>query len=187
MKNNYEKRFEAKIIEVLENGVVLDRSAFYPLKGGVQNDIGMLVINGKKFIVTKVSETNGKVIHTLDKMDGIKEGMETHGEIDWNRRYKLMRLHTASHLLEAMMHKKTNCLIGSGKVSIDGSYMGFTIEEMNRPLIEQAVSDANKLIEQGAEVIITFVEREKALLDSNMIKLASKLPPLVKKLRVVEI
>lgn len=187
MKNNYTKRFEAEIIEIVGNGVVLNQSAFYPLKGGVQNDIGMLVINGKKFIVTNVTETNNKVIHTLDKIEGIEIGMAVNGEIDWNRRYKLMRLHTASHLLEARMHKKTGCLIGSGKVSIDSSYMGFTIEEMNKSLIEQSVDDANKLIENGAKVSITFMKRENALLDSNMIKLANKLPPLVKELRVVEI
>jgi len=187
MKDNYAKRFEAKIIEIVKNGVVLDRSAFYPLKGGVQNDIGMLVIDGKKFIVTNVSQINGKVIHTLDKIDGVEVGMKVNGEIDWNRRYKLMRLHTASHLLEAMMFKKTGCLIGSGKVSMESCYMGFTISEMDKELIKQAVEDANKLIEKGAPVKIYFMKREEALKDLEVVKLATKLPPMIKELRIVDV
>jgi len=187
MTDNYIKRFESKILEVLENGVVLERTAFYPLKGGVQNDIGMLVANGKKYNVTGVFYENEKVVHKLESTEGLEVGMKVNGEIDWNRRYRLMRLHTAAHLLEAMMYKKTKCLIGSGKVSIDSSYMGFTIEQMDRALIESAVEDANRLIDKGANVIISFMDRERAMQDPEIVKLAMKLPPQVKKLRIVTI
>lgn len=185
MKDNYVKRFEAKVLEVLEDGVVLDRTAFYPLRGGVDCDKGMLVA-GKKHDVTAVVWRDGKVVHLTD-VTGLKPGMPVHGEIEWGRRYQLMRNHTASHLLEAMVFRKTGALIGSGNVSVDRSHLGFTLENMDRSLIEQAVADANAAVDRGAPVTVSFMKREEAMKIPEIVKLAGKLPPAVKELRIIEI
>ncbi len=187
MKDCYIKRFEAEVADIREGGVVLDRTAFYPLKGGVQDDKGMLVADGKKYVVRGTRWVDGEVIHVVDSTEGLKPGMKVNGEIEWDRRYKLMRLHTSAHLLEAVIFKKTGALIGSGRVSVDGSYIGFTLEKMDRELIVNAVEEANQLIEKGAKVNISFMKREDALKDPNMVKLAGKLPPEVEELRIVEI
>jgi len=185
MKDNYTRRFEARVVEVLEDGVVLDRTAFYPLGGGVDCDHGMLVAERKRN-VTGVVWRDGKVVHLTDT-EGLERGMTVHGEIEWGRRYRLMRNHTASHLLEAMVFRETGALIGSGRVSVDRSYLGFTLENMDRTLIEQAVEEANKAVGKGAPVKIYFMKREEALKLPDIVKLAGKLPPAVKELRIVEI
>ena len=186
MKDNYLRRFEAKIIEITENGIVLDKTAFYPLGGGVNFDKGMIVAN-KKYDVTETKWQDGKVVHVISDTTGLSVGQTVNGEIEWGRRYKLMRNHTAAHLLEAVIFNKTKALIGGGKVDVNESYMGFTLEKMDRELIEASVKEANLLIEKGAPVKIYFMDREQALKDPDMVKLAGKLPPEVRKLRIVEI
>ncbi|MBR9681486.1 MAG: alanyl-tRNA editing protein [Candidatus Altiarchaeota archaeon] len=187
MKDCYIKRFEAEIVEVLESGVVLSETAFYPLAGGVQEDKGMLVVNGKKYNVTATKWMDEKVVHILDSVEGLTSGTKVNGELEWDRRYKIMRLHTAAHLLEAVIYKKTGALIGGGKVSVDGSYMGFTLDEMDRELIIDTVKVANKLVDAGAKVKVSFMKGEEALKHPGMVKLAGKLPPKVAELRIVEI
>ncbi|MBR9690038.1 MAG: alanyl-tRNA editing protein [Candidatus Altiarchaeota archaeon] len=186
MKDNYTRRFEAEITEVLDGGVVLNRTAFYPLGGGVGDDKGMIIAD-KKYNVVGTKWQDGKAIHLIEDTTGLRVGMTVNGEIEWGRRYKLMRNHTSAHLLEAMVFNKTGALIGSGNVSVDKGYLGFTLENMDKELIEQAVKDANKLIEKGAPVKIYFMDRKTALADKDMVKLATKLPPEVKELRIVEI
>jgi misacylated tRNA(Ala) deacylase len=187
MEDNYVRRFEGKITEVLQNGVVLDVSAFYPLMGGVQNDIGMIVAGGKKYDVVDVQKIDGKIVHILNRMDGLSAGQKVNGEIDWNRRYKLMRLHTAAHLLSAVVFRETGALIGSGRVDTESTYLGFTLENPDKVLIENAVKKSNKLIDAGAEVDISFENRRDALKNPETVKLAEKMPPEVDKLRIVTI
>ncbi|MBR9680644.1 MAG: alanyl-tRNA editing protein [Candidatus Altiarchaeota archaeon] len=186
MKDNYLRRFKATITEIVENGIVLDRTAFYPLGGGVNFDKGMIVAD-KKYNVIETKWQDGKIVHIIEDTSGLLKGQTVNGEIEWERRYKLMRNHTAAHLLESIVFDKTKALIGSGKVDTDKGYLGFTLENMDRELIQGAVDKANKLIEKGAPVKIYFMERSEALKDPNMVKLAGKLPPEVKRLRIVEI
>ena len=186
MKDNYLRRFEAEVTEVLPNGIVLNKTAFYPLGGGVNYDKGMIV-GDKKYNVLETKWQDGKVVHVIEDTSNFSVGQTVHGEIEWGRRYKLMRNHTSAHLLEAMIFKKTGALVGSGRVDIEKSYLGFTLEKMDKSLIEEAVKEANQLIEKGAPVKIYFMERKKALKDPEMVKLAGKLPPEVKELRIVEI
>jgi misacylated tRNA(Ala) deacylase len=185
MTDNYCRRFEATVTEVLDDGVVLDRTAFYPHGGGVAGDRGMLVA-GRKRDVTGTVWRGGRVVHLTDTQ-GLEKGTKVHGEIEWGRRHRLMRAHTASHLLEAFMFRRTGALIGSGRVSLGRSYIGFTLDEMDTELIAEVVKEANDTIEAGAPVTITFMPREEALEDPEMVKLAGKLPPEVKELRIVTI
>jgi misacylated tRNA(Ala) deacylase len=86
-----------------------------------------------------------------------------------------------------MVFKKTGALIGSGRVSVDRSYLGFTLENMDRALIERAVEEAHEAIERGAPVKTYFMKREEALKIPEIVKLAGKLPPAVEELRIIEI
>ncbi len=186
MKDSYLKEFEAKVVNVTDRGIVLDRTAFYPRKGGVDCDTGVLIAGGREIKIKEVL-WDGEVLHIPEKPEPISAGTPVKGRIDWERRYHLMKLHTAAHLLEAVIFKRTGALIGSGRVEIGGSYLGFTLENMDRELISEAVNEANSLIQRGAPVRIYFLPREEALKDPEMVKLASRLPPAVRELRIVEI
>ncbi len=186
MKDNYIREFTARVVELTDEGVVLDRTAFYPLKGGVNCDTGVLLAGGREHRVTGTYLRGGKVVHITDT-EGLEEGMEVSGKLDWERRYRLMRNHTAAHLLEAVLFRKAGALIGGGSVDAEKSRIDFTLEKMDRELIEDAVREANELVAGGAPVRIYFMPREDALRDPEMVKLAGKLPPEVRELRIVEI
>lgn len=187
MNNCYIKRFDAEIVEIVDEGVILNKTAFYPLSGGVEDDRGMLIINGNKFVVIGTRWINEKVVHLLENIGALKIGEKVNGEIEWERRHHLMRLHTAAHLLESEIYKKTGALIGSSRVAREGSYLGFTLDVMDKEIITNAVTGANKLIESGAKVNFKFMKRTEVMKNPDLIKLAGKLPPEVDDLRVVKI
>ena len=97
MENSYEKEMEAKVVKVDGNFVILDKTVFYPRGGGQPNDLGTLERNGGVFNVTNVLKRDG-VVHEVDR-EGLMEGDIVKGRIDWERRYKLMRMHTSAHVI----------------------------------------------------------------------------------------
>ncbi|GAH17616.1 unnamed protein product, partial [marine sediment metagenome] len=101
----YIKEFKARVTAVNreEGAVALDRTAFYPGGGGQPHDLGWL----NHIPVTEVKRQKDEIWHQLDgtlPMEGLPvEGEEVSGKLDWNRRYKLMRTHTAFHILCAVV------------------------------------------------------------------------------------
>jgi len=183
MDDSYLKEFDAEVTEVIdEQHVVLDQTAFYPQGGGQPCDYGTL--NDVKVI--EVKKKDGKIIHTLDQ-PGLKQGDKVQGVIDWDRRYKLMRMHTAAHLLSEVFHKETGCLITGNQLDTNKSRLDYSIENFERETFEECINKANQLIKTNASIKISYVPREEAMKYPNITKLAKILPPSVKNLRIVEI
>ena len=97
----YVSEFDATVTEVTDDGgVILDRTAFYIGGGGQPCDVGALTdASGVEFRVTKASRSGGSIVHAIDGSDRPAVGAAVHGAIDWERRYRLMRTHTALHIL----------------------------------------------------------------------------------------
>jgi len=88
--------FNAKIVEINSTEIILDQTAFYPLSGGQSGDHG--TINGLSVIDTQIED--GLIKHTVESEQKFKVGLEVECKLDWERRYKIMRLHSASHIME---------------------------------------------------------------------------------------
>jgi len=185
-EDSYMKEFEANIIFVNDNVVELDRTAFFATGGGEPNDTGKLTANGGEFLVLDVSKDGEKILHKVDK-EGLKAGDKVKGIIDWDRRYRLMRMHTAAHLLSALIHNEVDALITGGNLDLDRSRIDFNLETFDREKLIQLVNKANELIDQDAEVKSYIMKREDALRIPDIIKLAEAAPPDVDELRIVEI
>ena len=185
-EDSYVKEFEATITAVNDNTVELDQTNFYPTGGGEPNDIGKLISNGEGFQIIDVSKEGDKILHKVDK-EGLKVGDRVKGVIDWERRYRLMRMHTAAHLLSALINRETGALITGGNLDLDKSRIDFNLETFDREKIIQLVDRANKLIKQDAEVKSYTMKREDALKIPDIIKLAEAVPPDADELRIVEI
>ncbi len=189
--DSYLKEMDARIIKIVEEGVVLDRTVFHPRSGGVATDVGRITADEVTYEV-KEARLIGEgddvyILHILDRVDGLQEGMKVHGEIDWGRRYRLMRLHTAAHIISAIMYRDYGALITGGDIQPDKAKDDFSIESMDRSVFEEAIRKANEVVKQGIEVKIYWLDREEAMKIEGIIKLASKMPPNVRRLRIVEI
>ena len=106
MDECYLKEFEATVESVKDDKyVVLNQTAFYPLSGGVAYDTGVFIKDNEEFPVVYVGKFEGKISHEVSK-PGLKQGDKIIGKIDWPRRYKLMRLHSAAHLVSGIFRYK---------------------------------------------------------------------------------
>jgi len=100
-EDSYRKEFDAKVLVINGNQVVLEQTCFYARAGGQVGDTGE--INGIKVVDTIPDETRENVIHVLEKEPDFKAGDTAHGKIDWERRHKIMRSHSAAHLVDHFM------------------------------------------------------------------------------------
>ena len=185
MDDSYLKEFDATVVAVSEDGIVLDRTAFYPVGGGLPSDTGYIVVNGEKIRVKHVFKKGGEVYHVIEGT--VNEGAKVKGIIDWDRRYRIMRLHTAAHVLSGLLYNKLGVLITGNAIRETRAHIDFSLEKTDRQLFQQVINEANELIKQGRPVKIYYMEREKVLQTPGLIKLAGKLPPNIPILRIVEI
>src|SRR5437870_2213007 len=99
----YQRAVEAIVIEVLDEGVVLDRTVFYARGGGQPGDTGRLGWAEGEALVSDTFHAEGRTIHQIREGDVPKPGTTVRAEIDWDRRYLLMRTHTALHVLSGVV------------------------------------------------------------------------------------
>ena len=179
LEDSYLKEFSSVVLKVNDGRVVLKESAFYPGGGGQPCDIGV-IINGGKHIVTNVSRGEEGIVHAIEGY--VAQGEEVKGIIDWERRYILMKMHTAAHLLSAVIHSKTGALITGNQLGVEQSRIDFSLEEFDRDKIQEHCEEANRLIAEGRMVKIYFTD------SLNVPTLLAKgLPEGIEKIRVVEI
>ncbi|MEM2009564.1 MAG: alanyl-tRNA editing protein AlaXM [Thermosphaera sp.] len=187
--DSYLKEIEADVIRVQGNKIILNQTIFHPRSGGVDNDTGWIIYDDVEKLVTNVfiDKETGEVIHELEKEVDIPVGCKVHLRLNWNRRYKLMRLHTAAHILSAIMYNDYKALITGGNITEEYGYDDYSLESFEKELFEQAVKKANEIASRGFEVKIYWLPRDEALKIPGIVKLASKMPPSIEKLRIVEI
>ncbi len=159
-KDPYVREFKAKVVDVKGDAVKLDVTAFYPESGGQPWDTGTLTWEGGKARVEKVLFEGDEVWHYVDHVP--PKGVEVTGRIDWDRRYRLMRMHTAAHLLMAAVNEYFNkkvSVVGSG-LDLDESRMDFNakIKKDDLGKIEEIV---NKWVEEGHDVRIHLFDSEE--------------------------
>jgi len=188
--DSYFREFEARVERVSGNMVVLDQSAFHPLTGGVGCDVGWLIKDDVKLRVVRVEiDRMTKVVsHMIDgDVSGLGQGDAVKGMIDWDRRYALMQLHTAAHLIAAVMYRDYSALITGGQVDVDQAKLDFNLPRTDREVFEDAVKKANEEAAKHVELRVYFLSRDEALKVPGVVKLAERMPPEERELRIVEI
>ena len=187
-RNSYKKEFEAEIKEVNENKVILSATYFYPSSGGQPNDTGKMIRtqDRKEFKVIDIKKENNAVIHILDS-SGLSKGDKVKCIIDWDRRYKLMKMHTAAHIISAIIHKKTGAMITGNQLDVKKSRIDFSLDNFNKEEIQEYIEEANNEIKKGHKVETSIISKEEAEKIKNLSKLAKGLPPSLKEIRIVKI
>ena len=180
----YAKEFTAKVDWVDGNRVVLDQTAFNPHGGGLLGDTGSL---DDTKVVDTVKGDGEAIVHILDSPANFAVGSNVHGTLDWDRRYKIMRMHTSAHLLSSIFNKQTGALITGNQIEPDKSRIDFSLENFDRERMLACCNQANEAIVKNPPVKTYFLKREDALKIPGIIKLATAAPPNVQELRIVEI
>ncbi|MFW6141947.1 MAG: alanyl-tRNA editing protein [Candidatus Saliniplasma sp.] len=186
IESNYIKEFEAIVQTSGGDYVVLDRTAFYPEGGGQPSDTGTLKWDGCESKVFKV-EKKGKIIHRLE--GPIPDvGVGVNGKIDWERRYKHMKLHTAQHLFSAIVYELFSGKTVGNKIYTDYSRVDFQPVDLSDQDIEQIDEEVNALIDEAHPVSIYNEKREvlEDEIEEGRVNL-SLIPKSIKELRVIDI
>ncbi len=179
----YMREFDAEVELVDGNRVVLDQTAFNPRGGGLVSDTGRL--NGMK-VIEAVKEGDN-VYHMLEAPAELRVGDRAHGVLDWDRRYRIMRMHTSAHILSAVVNGETGALITGNQISPDESRVDFNLENFDKEKMSHYMDGVNEAVGRGLEVKTFFMKREEALANPGFVKLANAMPPSVDVLRIVQI
>jgi misacylated tRNA(Ala) deacylase len=187
--DSYRKDFEAKIQRVNGTEVVLDQTVFHPLTGGVAFDTGSLQSDGvtRTVLHVEIDRITKEITHVVDDAAGFQPANTVKGTITWERRYRLMRLHTTAHLIAAVMYRDYDARITGGQVDADQAKMDFNLPRTDREIFEDAVKKANMEVQKRTPLKIYFLNRDEALKIPGVVKLAERMPPDGRELRIVEI
>ena len=187
LNDSYLRECDAHVVSV-KNGkyIVLDQTVFYPKGGGQPWDTGKMVKDNEVYNVVYVGKFSGEISHEVDRA-GLKEGDRVHCVLNWKRRYKLMRSHTAAHTLASILCRETGALITGNQIEEDKVRFDFNLKEYSREILERYIEKANKLLGKDIPVKWYEIPREEALKIPHVSKMAKASFPNVPKLRIVEI
>lgn len=164
MHDNYLKEFDAKVISVGEQYIVLDRTAFYPRGGGQACDRGIIQKGTESVNITKVLKEDGEVRHYFDGDVKFSNGDSVHGKIDWEYRYMLMKMHTLQHVFSRYMQNTYSAQTISSSVGVPKSHADFQpIEKFSDEEIASIESDVNEILSRKYDVEIRFMKRQEAI------------------------
>lgn len=188
----YTQEFDATITAVNGDRVALDRTAFYPGGGGQPNDEGWLTVAGVRLQVAKVKKAGAEIWHWLEAADGglpkIAAGQPVHGQVDWERRYALMRTHTAMHILCGVVWRDYEASVTGGNMEPGAGRMDFEFAAMSKDLVTEIEEKCNAEIAAARPVRERNLPREEAFQIPDLIRTKiNLLPPAISEVRTVEL
>ena len=179
--------FTATVLSVDDNRIELDQTAFYATSGGQPHDTGHITWESGAASVIDVRSVEGKVLHTLAGL--IPEvGTEIHGEIDADRRKNMMRTHTAMHILCGVIWRDWKRVVTGGNMDALSGRMDFEIDQIPEGFAKKIEDLCNIEIKADRPVEVSFMSRESAVFDRDLIRTKTNLvPETVSEIRVVDI
>jgi misacylated tRNA(Ala) deacylase len=189
--DSYLSAFDATVTGLDEetHGIILDKTAFYPGGGGQPPDKGEITIAGETFTVKRARKRGDDVIHILEGEDALpKVGTPVQGQIDWDRRYQLMRTHTAMHVLCGVIFRDYGASVTGGDMDPLKGRMDFEFETMHKDLVEAIEEAINQEVANARPVRVDILPREEAFQIPDLIRTKiNLLPEGIQQVRVVEI
>jgi misacylated tRNA(Ala) deacylase len=192
----YARTVEARVVTVEESGeaplVILDRTVFYPGGGGQPSDRGLLLraSDGRTWTVRGARKAGGDIVHQLEP--------GPHGpparddiltvDLDWARRYALMRTHTALHALCGVVWRDYGALVTGGNMEPGGGRMDFEFERMSGDLVAEIEATVNRELAYKRDVRVDVLPRDKAFAIPDLIRTKiNLLPEGISEIRTIEI
>ena len=199
----YARSVEGRVVAVHLPGeagpgaiVVLDQTVFYPGGGGQPADRGTLlrVADGRSWVVASARKLDGEVVHELAPAeDGSPVEPPAVGEIvvadlEWARRYALMRTHTALHALCGVVWRDYGAQVTGGNIEPGAGRMDFEFERMSGDLVDEIEAKVNTELARGHDVRVNVLPRDEAFAIPDLIRTKiNLLPPGIAEVRTIEI
>ncbi len=202
--DSYARSVEGRVVDVRpradgESGclVILDRTVFYPGGGGQPCDRGTLLgrADGRTWPVTAARKVDGEIAHELaaSAADGTpleppRLGEVVTADLDWARRYALMRTHTALHALCGVVWRDYGAQVTGGNMEPLAGRMDFEFERMSGDLVGEIEAKVNAELARGLEVRVRVLPRDEAFAIPDLIRTKiNLLPPGITEVRTIEI
>lgn len=190
-QDSYLQEFDAVVTAVAKRGVVLDRTAFYPGGGGQPADSGTLAPpDGSAFYrVKRLRRDSGALVHELEGGGERPEvGTPLRGSIDWERRYQLMRTHTALHILCGVVWRDYGAQVTGGNMEPLRARMDFELESMSADFAERVEELVNAEVAAERDVAVNVLPRDEAFRIPDLIRTKiNLLPPQIAEVRTIDI
>ncbi|HSL98429.1 MAG TPA: alanyl-tRNA editing protein [Candidatus Deferrimicrobiaceae bacterium] len=191
----YERRASGRVTDSRTGddgrpGVVLDRTVFYPGGGGQPADVGWLLrpADGRVWPVLGARKVDGEIVHDLAPGDEPAIGEDLDAEIDWDRRYRLMRTHTALHLLCGVVWRDHGAQVTGGNMEPGAGRMDFEFERMSADLVGEIEARVNAEVGAARDVRVRILPRAEAFAIPDLIRTkVNLLPPGIEEVRTIEI
>jgi misacylated tRNA(Ala) deacylase len=192
----YARRVEGRVVSVDESGeaplIVLDRTVFYPGGGGQPSDRGLVLraSDGRSWTVRAARKASGDIVHELEPADGgpPERGDVLTVDLDWARRFALMRTHTALHALCGVVWRDYGALVTGGNMEPGGGRMDFEFERMSGELVDEIEAKVNTELAARREVRVNVLPRDEAFAIPDLIRTKiNLLPPGIEEIRTIEI
>lgn len=183
----YVKEFDANVSAVDPERVALDRTALYARSGGQPSDHGVLIANGVEYRVLDSKKQGEDVWHQLDRA-GLQVGDRVHAVLDWERRYKLMRTHTALHIMCGVIFRDYGASVTGGDMEPLTARMDFEFDRISAEFAHEVEEKINAEVGSGRDVRVKILPREEAFQIPDLIRTKiNLLPPGIEQVRTVEI
>jgi misacylated tRNA(Ala) deacylase len=183
LRDAYLREFDARVVAVRTGEVALDRTAFYPTGGGQPHDTGML----DGVAVTDVRKEGDVVWHTVAG-EVPADGAQVHGVVDWERRHRLMRTHSAMHVLCGVIWNEWGKAVTGGNMEPLEARMDFEFDPLPDGFAAHVADLVNAEITADRPIEISFLPRDTAVADEDLIRTKVNLiPESVAEIRVVDI
>ena len=167
----YKKECEAKILDFRDNWIILDQTVFYAEGGGQLGDTGLIKAGQQEIQIENTIKENDLIKHIFNSKFDFEIGDNVTCIIDWDRRYKLMKMHTSLHLLCSLVNAKvTGGSVGDGKGRLD-----FNLDF--KPNKEELKDNLNDLIQGNHDITISWISAQELDKNPNLVKTMSVLPP----------
>ena len=186
----YTQQFEATVTAVDKDnhGVVLDQSAFYPGGGGQPADEGTLTVGDTVYTVKRARKIGGAILHQIagDALPIVGESVV--GQINWEKRYQLMRTHTAMHILCGVVYRDYGAQVTGGNMDPLKGRMDFEFESMRAELVKEIEAAINEEVVAARDVRVQILPREEAFQIPDLIRTKiNLLPEGITEVRTIEL
>ncbi len=188
-QNSYTYECSAKVVAIVGDEIALDATVFYPGGGGQMADQGIISWDDQQSLanVVALNKRDDVIWHTLDCTPPVV-GTKVTGTIDWDFRYRMMRTHTALHILCGTIWKEFGVQVTGGQMYPDRARMDFAMENLNKERIAYIEQTINEAVEADYNIRIYTLPREKAFAIPDLIRTKiNLLPPEIEEVRIVEI